>query len=79
MKWFQGAPDREYRQRLIPSQRIDLIYAYLVHNESMKDISERYGIEKSTISKVIKGYRESGRVFKLLPTHSKNFILKDRA
>ena len=44
----------------------------------MKVISERFGIEKSTVSKVIKGFKEKGRMFKLLPTHSKTFILKDR-
>ena len=78
MDWFQRTQDRDYRQRLIPSQRIDLIYAYAVHHDSMKVISERYGIEKSTVSKVIKGFKEKGRMFKLLPTHSKTFILKDR-
>ena len=58
MNWFERNTDREYRQRLIPSQRIDLIYAYAIHNESMKHISERFNVEKSTVSKVIKGFRE---------------------
>ena len=78
INWFERKTDREYRQRLIPSQRIDLIYAFVVHNKSMKSISEQFGIEKSTVSKVIKGFREQGRMFKLLPSHSKNFILNGR-
>ena len=62
VNWFQRSTDRDYRQRLIPSQRIDLIYAHAVHHDSMKVISERFGIEKSTVSKVIKGFKEQGRM-----------------
>ena len=51
----------------------------MIHSKQINEISELFGIEKSTIKKVLKGYYQNGRVFKLLPTHSKMFILKYRA
>ena len=78
MNWFSQSKDREHRQRLPPSQRIDLIYGYTIHKEHITDISRRLDIEKSTVSKIVKAFREEGRLFKLLPRHSKIFILKAR-
>lgn len=70
--------DRDHRQRLAPSQRVDIIYQHIIHNVQIKSISDQHSIEKSTVSKVIRGYKETGRMYKLLPTHSKLFILKNR-
>lgn len=57
---------------------MEIIYDHVVHNVHIKAISDQQSIEKSTVSKVIRGYKESGRMYKLLPTHSKLFILKNR-
>ena len=52
---------------------------YELTKEFMEELfSEKYGIEKATIYKIVKNYNLNGRVFKLLPTHSKLFLLKDR-
>lgn len=44
-----------------------------------KEISERLGFNYSTVLSVIKAYQEKGRIFKFLPYHSKQFLLKHRA
>ena len=71
INWFKNNSQRQFRQRLIPSQRVELLHEYIVHKLDLKEISEKYDIEKATIYKVAKGYTLSGRIFKLLPTHSK--------
>ena len=78
VNWFKDSGVRVHRQRLIPSQRIDLIYESAVHGCPVNDISKRFGIEKQTVNKVLIGYQSNYRVYKLLPTHTKIFLLKNR-
>ena len=49
-----------------------------VHGDTTFTISEHHGINYTTVINAIKGYQENGRMFKLLPMHSKQFILKNR-
>ena len=46
LNWFKDSGVRAHRQRLIPSQRIDLIYEHVVHGVPVNDISKKFGIEK---------------------------------
>lgn len=64
---------------LIPYQKIEIIYQYAIHGPSVRDISNSLDLNYSTVLSVVKAYKESGRIFKLLPHHSKAFILKYRA
>lgn len=72
----QNGQDLKY---LIPYQKVEIIYQYAVHGPSVREISNNLDLNYSTVLSVIKAYKESGRIFKLLPHHSKAFILKYRA
>ena len=76
--WYQRITRRQSMQYLIPTQRIDIIYDMLVHGGSAVSIAERHGINYTTVINALRGYQQNGRIFKLLPIHSKNFILKNR-
>ena len=71
VNWFKNSRKREFRQRLFPSQRIDILHEWVVHKMESGDISTRLGFDKATIIKVLRGYIQNERIFKLLPTHSK--------
>ena len=63
---------------LVPSQRIDIIYESLIHGATAVSIAQRYSLNYTTVINAINGYLENGRIFKLLPVHSKLFILNQR-
>ena len=65
-------------QYLVPSERIDVIYDNKVLGMKALQISERRRINYTTVINALNGYRENGRIFKLLPMHTKKFIMKQR-
>jgi transposase len=65
-------------QYLIPCQRIDIIYDYHVHGGNVINVAQRFGLNYTTVINALNGYEDNGRIFKLLPIHSKQFILKHR-
>ena len=67
---------RDLKQYLLPAQRVDIIYHHKIHKWSPTQISKVLGLSFTTVIDIIKGHRENGRLFKLLPKHSKRFILK---
>ena len=65
-------------QYMLPYLKIDIIYEYLIHSKTKKEASQQLGLNYPTVLSVIQQYTEQGRVFKLLPHHSKAFLLKNR-
>ena len=51
----------------------------MVHKHSKKKIAEHLGYNYSTVVNFIQAFESTGRLFKLLPNHSKCFILRHRA
>ena len=76
---LQKSDDRQDLKYLIPFQKIEIIYQHAIHNPSVREISNGLDLNYSTVLSVIKAYKDSGRIFKLLPHHSKAFILKYRS
>jgi DNA-binding MarR family transcriptional regulator len=70
--------ERKTLQYLYPFQKIDIIYEYEHHHLTKKELADNLDLNYSTLVSAIKVYEENGRIFKLLPKHSKAFILKNR-
>lgn len=66
-------------QYLLPYLKIDIVYEYMIHRSSVKQVSADLGLNYPTVLSVIRSYKDTGRIFKLLPYHSKLFVLKNRA
>ena len=66
-------------QYMLPYLKIDVIYEYKIHSRFKKQAAQQLGLNYSTVLAVIQQYLEQGRIFKLLPVHSKVFLLKSRA
>lgn len=69
---------RQGAQYLVPFQKVEILYMHVIHLKSQKEISAILNLNYSTVMSVVRGYRTTGRIFKLLPQHSKQFILKHR-
>lgn len=63
-------------QFILPYLKIEIVYAYIIHALSKKEISLTVGLNYSTVLAVIRSFEQYGRVFKLLSHHSKSFLLK---
>ena len=51
--------------------QIDIIYDHVVHKIALKDVAEKYGFNYSTTLNIVRAYQRTGRLFKLLPLHTK--------
>lgn len=71
--------EKNQMRYLVPYQKIEIIYERAVHKMSVKKLSQKLGQSYSTALAITQAYQENGRIFKLLPLHSKAFILKHRA
>ena len=69
--WYERGSERQSMQYLIPSQRIDIIYEHHVHGGNAIQVARRFNFNYTTVINALKGYQENGRIFKLLPVHSK--------
>lgn len=65
-------------QYMVPYLKIEIVYEYLIHTKSKKEIATVLGVNYPSVLCVIRSFEETGRIFKLLPLHSKLFILKNR-
>ena len=65
-------------QYLTPYMKIDIIYEHIIHPKQKKEISDELGLNYPTVLTIIQQYMRDGRIFKLLPHHSKLFLLKSR-
>ena len=79
-KTFQIKRQSQMRrlQYLLPYIKIDIIYEHLIHKSTKKEVSQILDLNYPTVLGVINSYLESGRIFKLMPYHSKVFLLKLR-
>lgn len=70
--------DMDINQEIIPYMKIDIIYAFMQHTLTKKQISDMLGIKYCTVLSLIKSYQRYGKIFKLLNFNSKSYLLKQR-
>jgi len=51
--------------------KVGIIYDHVVHKIALKDVAEKYGFNYSTTLNIVRAYQRTGRLFKLLPLHTK--------
>ena len=64
---------------MLPYLKIDIIYEYMIHSRTKKEAADQLGLNYPTVLSVIQQFTDQGRIFKLLPHHSKVFLLKNRS
>ena len=70
--------DLQENREIIPYLKIDIIYAYKVHTQNKKEISQMVGLKYCTVLNIINSFEKYGRIFKFLHKNSKVFLLKHR-
>lgn len=69
---------REINKLLSMEERIEMIYLHEQHGMSENEISRVLGMKYVTVRAIIKMWKETGRINKLLPYSVKKQLLKNR-
>ena len=65
-------------REIIPYLKIDIIYAFVMHKATKKEIASLVGLKYHTVVNIINSFERYGRIFKFLHKNSKMFLLRHR-